>query len=75
MPLCSSPLVQAKMLAMGLVLVGFPYKGTQIEINYLKVQDPALQCNLGPYPLVFTVVSGDSAVGSLGLYSLAIRAH
>lgn len=33
LPLCSSPLVQAKMLAMGLVLVDLPYKGgTQLRL-------------------------------------------
>lgn len=35
LPLCSSPLVQAKMLAMGLVLVGLPCKGRD-QIRYCK---------------------------------------
>lgn len=33
-PLCSSPLVQAKMLAMGLVLVGLPYKEKQYDTRW-----------------------------------------
>ena len=50
-PLCSSPLVQAQMLALGLVLVGLPYRQRQCGGIYMC----AILKYTFPPPLILTL--------------------
>lgn len=75
LPRCSRPRVQAKMLAMGFVLVGRPCVESGLSC-------PARAPHAGTAPraepthlLVLPVVAGDGAVGRLGLNGLPVRTH
>lgn len=83
LPRCSRPRVQAKMLAMGLVLVGHPCTGRVVSPGVVSpgvdslaqaadgLCSPAQHTHL----LVLPVVAGDGAMGSLGLNGLPVRTH